>query len=254
MTRNYEARSNINNRIGLFCQYLNFGSLNLLQWQVVKCLLFDFGGTLDADGSTWLDRFYPIYLDEGVGASREAFAKAFYASDDALACRFALDGRSLEETLNHQVDCVLENLSINRAGLRQRVVARFLSGCRSHFHRNRPLLERLSSRYRLGIVSNFYGNLDGILRHEGLRDFFAVVADSGVVGSLKPDPGIFMHALEALETTASDCVMVGDSIKRDMRGAEGLKMRHALLSQGPELCCDAAWALKALPELEARLS
>jgi hypothetical protein len=49
--------------------------------------------------------------------------------------------------------------------------------------------------------------------------------------------------------------MVGDSIPRDMRGAEALEMRHALLGEttdGP--CCPHAWTMKTLPELESLLA
>ncbi len=29
-----------------------------------KAILFDFGGTIDADGVAWKERFYPLYLAE----------------------------------------------------------------------------------------------------------------------------------------------------------------------------------------------
>lgn len=220
----------------------------------MKSVLFDFGGTLDADGSPWLDRFYPLYKEAGIDAPRESFEKAFYASDDGLSTRFPLNGLSLEGTLARQVGCVLEVLAPERRSLRDGIVSRFLSESRWHLRRNRPLLERLSRRYRLGVVSNFYGNLESVLASEGLLGLFAAVADSGVVGAEKPSPAIFLHAADALGVAPSDCVMVGDSIARDMRGAEGLSMAHALLSaSGGSRCCPGAWTLKTLPDLEPLL-
>ena len=47
-------------------------------------VLFDFGGTLDADGITWKERFFRLCLDEGVTIARERFDPVFYAADDAL--------------------------------------------------------------------------------------------------------------------------------------------------------------------------
>ena len=221
----------------------------------MKSVLFDFGGTLDADGTSWIDRFHPLYKEAGIDVPRKDFEKAFHASDDGLASRYPLKGLSLEETLDRQVGCVLESLAPGRLRLRRRLVSRFLSDCRRHFQRNRPVLERLSRRYRLGIVSNFYGNLESVLASEGLLGLFEAVADSGVVGSEKPAPGLFLHAIRALGVRPSECVMIGDSIPRDMRGAEGLSMSHGLLASSPDRrCCPDAWTLRALPELEPLLA
>ncbi|OGR88508.1 MAG: hypothetical protein A3J74_05145 [Elusimicrobia bacterium RIFCSPHIGHO2_02_FULL_57_9] len=219
-----------------------------------KAVLFDFGGTLDYDGVAWADRFYPLYQEQGIDVPRPRFNQAFYTSDDGLPARFNLKGLSLENTLFLQVGEVIEILAPGRMDARDKVVRRFLGACRSHFKRNRPLLEQLAKRYRLGVVSNFYGNLDAILRSEGLADLFEAVADSGVVGAAKPEPGIFLHAIKALGANARECLMVGDSIARDMRGAEGLGMAHALINPGPGSCCEKAWTIKILPDLAGRLA
>src|SRR5262245_21576452 len=50
----------------------------------IKTLLFDFGGTLDADGVAWKERFHALYRAEGLDLDGEAFAPAFYAADDPL--------------------------------------------------------------------------------------------------------------------------------------------------------------------------
>src|SRR5215475_12032294 len=47
-------------------------------------VLFDFGGTLDADGLTWKARFFRLCQDEGLVSDSERFDPAFYAADDAL--------------------------------------------------------------------------------------------------------------------------------------------------------------------------
>ncbi len=220
----------------------------------MKAVLFDFGGTLDSDGSPWGERFFPLYKAAGVAASREAFDTAFYHSDDHLAERFPLKGLSLERTVALQVDCVLEKLAPQRPEVAAWVTARFIADCRRFFERNRILLEKLKKRYRLGIVSNFYGNLQDILDSERLSEFFDVVADSAVVGYTKPSREIFLHAAKALGAEPGQCLMIGDSVPRDMKGAEGLRMPHGLLNPLADACCDSALRLSTLTELEAHLS
>lgn len=220
----------------------------------MKSVLFDYGGTLDADGTTWLERFYPIYKEEGVDLPRARFDRAFYDSDDNLPVRHRLEGLDLEQTLRLQVRDVLSAAAPERLDLADRIAGRFAADSRRHFARLKPTLERLARRYRLGIVSNFYGNLEGILSAEGLRPLFSVVADSGVVGVIKPEPGIFLHAAKAVGVEPAECVMVGDSIKRDMKGAEGVGMKRALVVAGPETP-DAGqdWTIRSVTELEGLL-
>src|SRR2546430_8882920 len=47
-------------------------------------VLFDFGGTLDADGLAWKERVYRLFRDEGIAVERERFDALFHAADDAL--------------------------------------------------------------------------------------------------------------------------------------------------------------------------
>jgi putative hydrolase of the HAD superfamily len=220
----------------------------------MRSVLFDYGGTLDSDGSTWLERFYPIYKENGVEVPRERFDRAFYDSDDGLPGRYALDGLNLEQTLRLQVHGVLDAIAPERADKAPQIAGRFAEDSRRQFRVLRPVLERLAGLYRLGVVSNFYGNLDGILRAEGLRGLFSVVVDSGVLGVTKPDPEIFLHAARALDSRPEDCVMVGDSVPRDIKGAAAAGMKNVLVcagSQTPDAGQD--WTVRTVAELESVL-
>jgi putative hydrolase of the HAD superfamily len=198
----------------------------------IETLLFDFGGTLDADGVAWKERFYTLYRTEGLDMTADAFAPAFYAADRPLVGNLPpaadLSGTvhalaaNLEAELarrrapTHETETVDERTNSNRS---QRVASRFLSDASAAFTRNRPVLEALRKRYRLGIVSNFYGNLEAVCHSAGLAPLFAVMVDSHCVGVEKPDPAIFRAALEMLRTPPEKTMFVGDSLRRDREGA-----------------------------------
>lgn len=220
-------------------------------------LLFDFGGTLDAPGIPWLDRFYPIYRAQNIYVSRESFAQAFHDSDNELNTRHRLAGASLDKTLRLQVQGVLERIAPERLKDSAAISRRFLTESREYIRQIKPLLERLHQSHPLAVVSNFYGNLDSVLESEGLLNLFEVVSDSGAIGCMKPEPGIFLHALRALGVKPQDSWMVGDSLERDMRGAESLGMRHAWLQgqrQKRSSCCPKGLVLESLKELEPLLA
>lgn len=220
----------------------------------VKSIFFDYGGTLDSDGTSWLERFYLICAECGIHAPRESFDRAFHDSDDGLPGRHALRGLDLEQTARLQALGVLEAVAPDRADLAETIARRFASESRRQFARLKPALEGLARRYRLGVVSNFYGNLDGLLSAEGLRACFSVVADSGALGVAKPDPAIFLYAAGALNARPEECVMVGDSVPRDIRGAASAGMKTALVCAGPS-APDAGqdWTVRSVAELAAAL-
>ena len=95
------------------------------------------------------------------------------------------------------------------------------------FPESRDVLAGLrADGWLLGIVTN--GPPD--LQHEkiALTDLAGdvdVVVVSGVVGSGKPNRAVFDHALGCLGVPPAAAVMVGDSLTRDMNGAQQLGMR-----------------------------
>jgi HAD superfamily hydrolase (TIGR01549 family) len=96
-------------------------------------------------------------------------------------------------------------------------------------------LSRLrAAGFRLGIVSNSDGRVEQALTAAGLRDYFDVVVDSGVVGMEKPDPAIFRAALDALGVAAEEALYVGDLYEVDIVGARAAGMDAVLLAECPE--------------------
>ena len=191
-------------------------------------MLFDFGGTLDADGMYWSPRFHAAYRAAGGSLEFADFDPLFKATDEALARLPGIQALGFRAAIEAQARLLA-------ARLPDRVDARALAE-RLHADavaivtRNRPVLERLGRRYRLGIVSNFTGNLQPCLEELDLARLFVVVSDSAVVGWSKPDARIFAHTLSALQAPAQRAWMVGDNFDADIRGAANLGMQTCWLA------------------------
>ena len=215
-------------------------------------VLFDFGGTLDADGTPWKERFFRLYLNEGVAVAPEQFDAAFYAADDALVGTVP-PALSFRDTVRALADSVREALGVSDRAVAGRIANRFLADALEQLQERRPLLQALGERYRLGVVSNFYGNLATVCEDAGIRRFFRVVVDSGETGYVKPDPRIFHQAVEGLAIDSSGAVFVGDSLPRDMAGARAVGMPHIWLAgpnaRGETPCCPGDGVIRSLVEL-----
>jgi putative hydrolase of the HAD superfamily len=90
-----------------------------------------------------------------------------------------------------------------------------------------------------------------------VRPLLGAVVDSERVGILKPDPRIFMMALDGLGVKPTDAVFVGDSAARDMAGARALGMRHIWLTGEPAPpgvpCCPGDAIIQTFQAVEALL-
>lgn len=190
-----------------------------------KALLIDFGGTLDADGEPWVDRFFRMYLRAGGAADRNRFRLAFAESDEQLARLPGIAGFDYSATVAAQATLLAALLPDGDCLLAPERQDQFVADAREVTRRNRAVLAELATTFRLAVVSNYQGNLQPCLDELELGGSFDVVSDSEVVGARKPDRRIFDATLGALGVEVADCWMIGDSPPNDIAAAAAIGMR-----------------------------
>ena len=92
----------------------------------------------------------------------------------------------------------------------------------------REVLDRLSKKYQIGVISNADGKIADVLAHCGIADCFRNVTDSGNVGCEKPNPAIFQAALRKMKVAAEESLYVGDVYSVDYLGATRVGMQAIL--------------------------
>jgi FMN phosphatase YigB (HAD superfamily) len=215
----------------------------------MRAILFDFGGTLDFPRH-WLDRFVAHYRAAGICISRSQLEPAF---DAATRCAYSAGTRLWEFGLSDLIGYLLaiqferlddagslESRNLLRVAsgpahscdLRTQIRDAFVAESVTGFAISRPLLTFLAARFRIGVVSNFYGNLERILAEAELSSAIDTVADSGRLGFYKPDSRLFGVALANLGVSADRAVMVGDSLAKDCVPAHAMGMRTVWLRHG----------------------
>lgn len=218
----------------------------------LQAVLIDYGGTLDGDALHWFDHFVALYADIGADVPLAALKDAFYHADAALARDPEIAAFGLERMLRTHVAIQLRALRLEEPGLTTALADRFIADTRAAWDRNRPLLRRLAARYRLGVVSNSYGNMPALLREAALAPF-AVIVDSAIVGIAKPDPAIYRLAADELGLPPTAILHVGDSWERDVVPAHAVGMRTAWLAR-PDATTpstpDDVWRLDSLLDLD----
>ncbi len=97
---------------------------------------------------------------------------------------------------------------------------------------NKQVLEHLKQAgYPMVLVSNFYGNINQVLKDAEIDGYFKEVIESAVVGVRKPNPAIFALGVCALNLPASQVLVVGDTYGKDIIPAHKLGC-HTLWIKG----------------------
>ncbi len=100
------------------------------------------------------------------------------------------------------------------------------------------------------MISNASHELPGRLAELGINRYFDTITYSWEVGAEKPNPRIFLTALERSDIQGSQAVHVGDSYDADVLGARGVGIKPILLERegvGLERDCLVVQSLHQVP-------
>lgn len=201
-------------------------------------VFFDLFGTLFIYGdmkkawADWFDHFYISMKDLGLSISRDEFSLAcdrFFRKDEppeekgltvferrirSLSNRLEMSPapKDLQSTANLIVGKWQEQVSLDPVAL--------------------STLRKLRKTKSLGLVSNFDHppHVRCCLAKYGMDEFFDTIVISGEVGVKKPDPTIFVPALQETGLNPAEVVFVGDT-EEDMDAAKAAGIKPVLIQR-----------------------
>lgn len=123
----------------------------------------------------------------------------------------------------------LADFGITHRALAEELAARFMrerGTCHIVFPEVEEVLKALQERYQLALLTNGAADMQRAkIAGSRLEPYFKTIVISGEVGIGKPDPQIFRLALAPLAAQPAQAVMVGDSLFRDIRGAQQTEIK-----------------------------
>lgn len=197
---------------------------------MTKGFIFDYGGTLDTCGKHWGKVLWHAYEQLQVPVSDEQFREAYIHAERTLGKNHIIQPDfTFRQTLEKKLEIELEHLSMLASRSMTQYLEPLLNDLYTHVvkttqHSVEVLRElQESCGLPMVLVSNFYGNIQVVLREFGFDGLFDEVVESAVVGIRKPDARIFTLGVEALKLKPSDAsgvIVVGDSISKDIIPAQ----------------------------------
>ena len=193
----------------------------------IQALLFDFGGTIDTGGLHWVHILYPLWEARHPGLDPTLYQQAFAHGERTLATE------KIIQKNDNFLDLLEKKLAIQAAFLKQHGIPctimdqkyiadeayqEALDNCQQHA----VTLKMLGQKYRIAMVSNFYGNLHAVLEDFSILSLFETITESAVVGVKKPDPSIWQLGTDSLHLPANSVAAIGDSLTKDMIAATSI--------------------------------
>lgn len=208
-----------------------------------KGYIFDYGGTLDTNGNHWGKVLWHGYEREQIPITEAQFRAAYVYAERTLGRTPIIQtDYTFKKTLAIKLRIEFEFLqdkglvdtgNFNIASEQSAILSDLYSHVLETTAESKKVLLKLKENHPLVLVSNFYGNLNVVLKEMGLDGIFDKVIESAVVGVRKPDPEIYQMGIDALGLAPDDIACVGDSFEKDIVPAKKVGL-HTIWMKGEQ--------------------
>jgi HAD superfamily hydrolase (TIGR01509 family) len=216
---------------------------------MLRAVIFDFNGIIVDDEPIHFQLFKKVLGEEGIALTEEAYYARYLGFDDrgAFLASYKDNQRSLSES--------------KLGDLIERKAAYYQDAIRNHvaiFPGVKSLIADLSGSLPLAVASGaLRQEIETILATAGLLGCFRVIVAAEDVERGKPEPDIFLKALDQLNAGngdpigAAQCLVIEDS-KEGVKGARraGMKCLAVTNSHPAELLSEANAVVKSLEDVE----
>lgn len=204
-----------------------------------KAITFDYWQTLYADTQeNWekrqvvrIDNFHEHLTEQGYSCKKDDIAVGL---DDAykvsMTCWYEHKGVSVEKCLMAFAESL--ELSFDETEIAALIVClgnAFMAAPPVLIAHVKPMLESLSEKYALGIISDSalspgkYARK--LMERDGIYQYFSAFTFSDETEHTKPEVVQFISTLEQLNAKPIEAVHVGDIVRTDIVGAKNAKMK-----------------------------
>lgn len=212
----------------------------------IRAIAFDFGGTLDIPGIHWFDFFWSQFDGRFTGdhaITKEQYWDAYVYGERQME-KYGIPRDTdfydtITKKLFYQFEYLADKGLPDMIDLKSQAFAEIfktygIPQIEANLQTAAMIFKALCGKYDLSIVSNYYGNLEVILKEAKIFPYLNRLLDSTIIGIRKPDPAIWKLALDQSGCKPEEFLIVGDSMKNDILPARSLG-------------CPTIWITKELP-------
>ena len=204
-----------------------------------KAIFFDWMNTIAHAEPDRHEQYCQVAQELGIELSPEKVIRGLYAAGTQLPAGAPYQWRESE---NPEVFIRYQEIILSQAGTKlTRDTALEMLKSVSQMAREEtyvlyddvlPVFKALKKQgLVIGLITSLSKDMNLICSQLGLEPYLDFVVTSKEVGSNKPEPPIFLAALERAKVNASEAVYVGDQYETDVVGARGVGINPVLIDR-----------------------
>jgi putative hydrolase of the HAD superfamily len=208
---------------------------------MIKAIFFDFFNTIANYDKPREQIYLDICKERGIEIDHKALYKSlpkadsFYREENR---RNPIDNLSKEEQFAFWAQYVM--IALKGAGVEAdrelaSEILKLMMQSRWEFQLYEdaiPVLKQLKEKgIKLGLISNVAKDVDDLFTRMGLLQYLDFTITSFEVGHDKPDPEIFLAALQKVGLQPEEAIYVGDQYELDIVGARNVGMKAVLIDR-----------------------
>ncbi len=204
-----------------------------------KHILFDLDHTLWDFNTNCSDTLLELYQEHGLDnilkTEFEPFKKQYLKINATMWAQYNNNQISKEEMRLMRFNLVLQYFGVHNNVLSIRLDDEYIDKCPKKeklIEGTIEILDYLAPNYTLHILTNgFQETQETKLKNSKINNYFKEMTTSESCGLTKPSPSFFKYHLKKIRATPSECIMIGDNINTDIRGAYASKIDSVLFDQ-----------------------
>jgi len=210
---------------------------------VIKAVFFDWFNTLAHFDPPRHELYIQVFRQFGIELPAKEVIRGIFTADQyffAENAKSRVKERSREERIEVFVrypEAILAEAGVEAPKelllkVVDTVAQQFKGATFTLFDDALPTLKTLKERkFILGLLTNLNKDMNSLCRELGLEPYLDFVVTPGQVGADKPEPSIFLAALQRAEVNASEAVHVGDQYNLDVLGARRVGITPVLIDR-----------------------
>jgi len=192
-----------------------------------KHIFFDLDHTLwdfeKNSAETLTELYHKFNLNEFGVDSLELFIKVYQNRNEVMWEQYRYGKIDRDTLRNKRFEFTFDDLGIEEVALSNFLSEEYIRIApykTNLFPDTHEVLTYLKEKYVLHIITNgFVETQFKKMNSSQLTDYFSEIIISEQTGFKKPDPNIFIHAIEKANTNADESLMIGDNLDVDIAGA-----------------------------------
>jgi putative hydrolase of the HAD superfamily len=160
----------------------------------------------------------------------EKFLDTFRRINRRLWTLYSAGDISQQELRTTRFTLILKELGITGEEISAKLADDYIQLCPQKPHllpHAKEILDYLSSKYELHIITNGFADVQMIkLKSADITSYFSQIITSEKAGCQKPDKRIFDYTIHQIKSHPRECIMIGDSLDSDIKGAKNAQIDH----------------------------